>query len=507
MDDFAVPTRLMRSTSVLLERVTVARLALSLVAAALASIQAVADAAPVTVTALGAGTSHSCGVLSDMTVKCWGNSGYGQLGFGQASAQLSAPGAPVGSINNAVAVAVAEDSSCALLSTGSVQCWGRNDYGQLGNSDNAHSSYPVTVSTITTATAVACGGHACCALLPQSAPGTSNVMCWGLGGDGQLGNGANGNSNKPVPVSGINTAIAVTVGRYHACALLSGGTVKCWGNGYNGQLGRGNTQNSNTPVTVQSITTAIAVSAGGYQCCAVLSSGTVQCWGDNGNGQLGDSSNTQSTVPVTVLKINTDDVAAAVAVSCGYYHSCAVLIGGGMHCWGWGAQGRLGNGGTTSASTPVVVSGVTSAVALKAGGAHTCALLSNGVMQCWGKNEGGQLGRGSTSDGPTAANVLFDYPSPSPSPSDSVSMTPSDSVSATPSDSVSMTPSDSASVTPSASDSPSTTPSPVCSPGWTALTLPPDCVGTLSRFSLPSLFRDLVFMLDRVCWQWSTTRT
>ncbi len=138
---------------------------------------------------------------------------------------------------------------------------------------------------------------------------------------------------------------------------------------------------------------ASMVAGGGNHTCGVLSNGTVKCWGYNLYGQLGDGTTTSSSTPVAVSGITT-----ATAVSAGTDHTCALLSGGTVQCWGYNLYGQLGDGTTTGSVGPVTVSGITTATAIAAGGSHTCALLSGGTMTCWGINAGGQLGDGTTTN-------------------------------------------------------------------------------------------------------------
>src|SRR5882724_7498075 len=215
-----------------------------------------------------------------------------------------------GHLTNAVAIAARGYHSCALLGDGTVWCWGRNLDGQLGNGTRAPvdcspgscgSSTPVRAGGITGAAAVIAGGYHTCALF-----GGGTVQCWGQNYEGQLGNGiVGGVSTFPVLVAGLANVSAVSGGYRHTCALLRDGTVQCWGRNVEGQLGDGTTTSSSTPVRVGGITGAVAVSAGVFHTCALLSDGTVKCWGavgpGNDFGQLGNGATTGSSTPVTVM--------------------------------------------------------------------------------------------------------------------------------------------------------------------------------------------------------------
>ncbi len=131
------------------------------------------------------------------------------------------------------------------------------------------------------------------------------------------------------------------------------------------------------------------LSGRGSHTCVVVTGGTVKCWGRNDAGQLGDGTETTRPTPVAV-----SGVATAKAIAAGYYHTCALLLAGVIDCWGDNTAGELGDGTETRRLTPVAVSGITNATAIAAGYAHTCALLASGGVDCWGANSSGQLGDG-----------------------------------------------------------------------------------------------------------------
>jgi alpha-tubulin suppressor-like RCC1 family protein len=190
------------------------------------------------------------------------------------------------------------------------------------------------------------------------------------------------------------TVTQVAAGGNHSCALTTAGAVHCWGSNGNGQLGDGSTTQRTTPVAVSGLGSGVAaIAAGSNHSCALTTAGAVHCWGSNGNGQLGDGSTTSQSTPVAVSGLDS----GVAAIAAGNSHTCALTTAGAVRCWGWNSSGQLGDGSTTQRTTPVAVSGLGSGVAaIAAGRHHSCALTTAGAVQCWGNNNSGQLGDGST---------------------------------------------------------------------------------------------------------------
>ncbi len=339
-----------------------------------------AEASPAT--AISAGYDFVCARTVSGEEECWGLNFYGELGNGLTNEDWSPTRYPVVGLTGVVAVSSttnSESHSCALIVGGTVKCWGANFSGDLGDGTDAYRKTPVAVAGLNEVTAVGAGGFHSCALITNG-----TVECWGSNIHAQLGDGTNSfESLTPVPVSGLSDAIAIGTGYTSTCAVRDSGELDCWGDNFWGQIGIGVTE-SHVPVAVPGISAASEVSVGEFHSCALGSNGQVLCWGEGGEGELGDPNFpfTEES-PVTVPGI-TD----AVQVVVGQAHSCALLAGGTVKCWGDNLAGQLGVTGIFKSASPVPVPGLSTVTEIAAGVNFTCALLADGEVVCWGGDFG-----------------------------------------------------------------------------------------------------------------------
>jgi len=338
---------------------------------------------------LDLGGAFTCGSVTGYTLKCWGQNGNRQLGFGS---YVQAPRTNV-PINQPVThLATGSMHTCAV-GNGELKCWGRNDNGQCG--------LGTQTSTVTSPSTVNIGGsvelldapgggygrHTCATLTDGT------LKCWGLNAQGQCGIGSSSTyqSNSPATVNVGGTVSILKTGGRHTCVVLTDGTLKCWGHNFNGQMGDGTTTQRDSPITVNVGGAVELLALSDRTTCAKLVGGSLKCWGKNDVGQLGIGTTTESLTPVTV------DVGGTVAqIAAGDNHFCVVLTDDTLKCWGYNYYGGLGVGLLMSdlvfSTTPrtVNVGGAVSYLAL--GGSHTCAWLVDGTLKCWGNNQSGQVG-------------------------------------------------------------------------------------------------------------------
>ena len=260
-----------------------------------------------TATMIAAGGFTTCAVLSDNSVKCWGRNNKGQLGNGTSgTAAVNTPvyASLVLASFPVVHLEIGATHTCSVSGVGVAWCWGEFTNGRLGTTGLSNAVTPgATASLGSTASEVAAGGAHTCALLT-----TGSVTCFGNNNMGQLGQLlATASSSSPTLVALASTATHVAAGGQFTCALLSTATVHCFGDNASGQLGSGVAGSvRETAAVVTGLTgTVVDVTTGTSHACAVMSTGQVRCWGLNDFGQLGigSQSNVSSATAITNLNV------------------------------------------------------------------------------------------------------------------------------------------------------------------------------------------------------------
>lgn len=362
--------------------------------------------AAVSIVSIGAWAGHTCVVLSDKTIACWGDNYPGELS-GKDILEFPTP-FRIKDVNNAAGGPLSMDGTCYISEDSAVWCfgqdWDEDEYlgwklkrlPDITNAVAIKSTYRGTCALLTDATIKCKGG-----MLPESPEFP----------DFQLGQ----YTPTPVRIPGIINAADVAIGQSHTCVLLVDGTVKCWGYGIAVGPSGALAGVVPFPVEVDGIKNARAITAGRDFACALISDGTIKCWGDDGRAQLGDGvdphendENFSATSTPQQVALITD----AVTIDAGWFHACAIVKSGAVRCWGSNDAGQSGDGtlnqNYTYTDTPTYVVGITGAVELALGDSHSCALLATGEVRCWGGDGQGQLGNvANHASQPTPVPIIF----------------------------------------------------------------------------------------------------
>jgi len=316
----------------------------------------------ITVSSIGLGAEISCATWADGSASCWGT------------------GAPArANVTNLQRIVTGAAHACGLAGDGTVFCWGNNRYGQLGTGQAANETLttPQRVATDVKFRRIVAGGAHTCGIATDG-----KAYCWGLNGNGQLGNRSSRNQAAPVPVATNATFTALTAGDKHTCGVDPDGAAYCWGDGFSYQLGLGAQVGRDVPDRVAVREPLQTIAAGRESTCAVGREGTTYCWGKGGN-PFGTSPRA----------VDTDERFSQLAV--GDEFACGLTAGGSAWCWGRDNRGQLGDGAGRNQSAPVKVATSSTFMAIAAGNAHACGVTRDGTTLCWGDNAKGQVGAGS----------------------------------------------------------------------------------------------------------------
>jgi alpha-tubulin suppressor-like RCC1 family protein len=337
---------------------------------------------------LSVGSSTACLIRSAGSLNCWGYNLNGQVGDGTTTPRYVPT--PVAAGLTFVAVATGWSHACGLTTAGDAYCWGMNSFGLLGNGTTAASHTPVPVAGGLKFSSISAGGITTCGLTAAGA-----AYCWGGNDVGQVGDGSGLTRLVPTPVAGARTFAELSVGYQQACAITTGGVAYCWGYNTDGQVGDSTTATRLVPTLVVGGRAYSLVTSGWTHTCALENTpaGTALCWGDNSASQLGyGTPPLDSHVPGAVQSAPVLLSLSASGTTCG------LVAGGTAYCWGNNALGALGDGTTTTRLTPAPVSGGLAFSQVSVGTHSACGLTSAGQLYCWGYNGDGRLGDGTTTD-------------------------------------------------------------------------------------------------------------
>lgn len=324
------------------------------------------DKPPCNVAMVSAGGHHSCAVLTNGKLMCWGDNSSGQIGMGTYGGSVKKPTVVPG-LEDVVSVGTGSELTCALKKNGTVFCWGWGSEGAIGDGSWFGRSSPTQVKDLTTAKSLYVGyGHACAVLTD------GKVMCWGTCDDAECGVATAMGRSVPVEASSVAGATRLALGRRFSCAILADGSAGCWGRGYLDSFAK-----------MSGLSSVTDIAAGPEHVCAVAG-GLVTCWGNNGFGQLGDGTLTDRTTPVLV-----GGISGVLHVIGGTRGSCAHNATT-TWCWGDNTMGWLAESGVGDRLKPGIVL-VEPPVQMTGGYEHVLVRTKDRVVG-WGLNAGNALG-------------------------------------------------------------------------------------------------------------------
>jgi alpha-tubulin suppressor-like RCC1 family protein len=345
---------------------------------------------PACTKAIATGAQHSCAIRSDGTTWCWGRNDFGQLGDGTTDDRTTPVmvQAPRGTTFTAIAGGL--DHTCAIDTARQVWCWGSNNLTQLGNTKvGAASKLPVMVQDVKAATQIASGDSHTCAVTE------TGMQCWGSNNVGQIGNHSTNLSCPPVEplltAAGAGPVVAIGASGNTTCAA-DATKMWCWGSDGNGQFGNGSPPDANAATkhdmpVASGFANVSQIAVGGSATCVIDTSHTIWCAGRGGRGELATGATADVTTPMPIA-FNLP----ATSLVIGGAFACATDDQARVWCWGGDDTNQLASAAIDADQLEPVVSDFGAALAISAGSGHVCALGHGGSLTCAGDDSRGQLG-------------------------------------------------------------------------------------------------------------------
>lgn len=340
---------------------------------------------------VSAGVQHTCAINAAQNLYCWGDASRGQIGDGT-SGDGHTRGTPtrVGGVGVWASVSAGGQHTCGITEASNLYCWGRNDFGQVGDGTQDDRPTMKRVGGVGVWIAVSAGGFHTCGITEAK-----NLYCWGRNYNGEIGDGTSGNNRLALTrIGGAGVWSQVSLGDQSSCGITTADNLYCWGWNQEGQIGDGTKEDKHalTRIGGAGVWASIAPSTT-YHTCGITLAKNLYCWGNNAAGQIGDG--TTGTDRVVPTKVGGSGVWSAA--DGGIYHSCGITSARNLYCWGNNSRGQIGDGTTRTfqlAMKRVGGSGVWARLAT--GSEHTCGITVGKNLYCWGHNQYGQIGDGST---------------------------------------------------------------------------------------------------------------
>ncbi len=294
------------------------------------------------------GVNHTCAILADTSVRCWGANANAELGLGAAGGAQNSPQVVPG-LTGVTDLALGHDSSCALMADTTVKCWGSNGYGQLGQGVAGNKTSPTTVPNLTGVTKLSGSYRSFCAIT-----GAGALKCWGYNGFNNLGIGNTTNQYAPVAIPGMDSGVTAADPAYWNTCALKGGEVHCWGNNQYKQVSQAATTSFSSPQLVPGLSGILKIAVGGNHVCAIRADSSVTCWGQNLYAQVGTGNKNTPIAPGGTV-MNTSEGAVDVQTGGYGFYTCVLTPEQKVKCWGQGGNYGLGNGSSADQTSAVFV--------------------------------------------------------------------------------------------------------------------------------------------------------